>query len=305
MKTLISEYHKIMDHPLEKITIGVDDSNFQTWYFLIHGSKHTTYEDGLYLGAIIFPTDYPNAAPEFQMISHSGRFETRRAICMTMTAYHTESWNPTWSMEKILYGFVSFMNVNENGIGARFDSDQTRTFYKQYSKQWLYQRCTVFKTIFPYEYQILDDVLNHESLKKLVKYILNDPIQNGLSRGLLVQRLQIFKSYEKEIEMKVNQLKDDFERDQFYHRFFSSFTTKAEVETLIGIKCEVNDTYDLLNQLRNGEYEDEDDLFSNEDDEDDLPEIYDSDEEEEEEEEGDDVNVEEEEDDEDMEEKID
>jgi len=46
---------------------------------------------------------------EIQMYTPSGRFEPNKAICMSMSNYHPETWNPLWSVSSILRGLLSFM----------------------------------------------------------------------------------------------------------------------------------------------------------------------------------------------------
>ena len=39
----------------------------------------------------------------------SGRFETNTRICLSMSDFHAEMWNPGWNVETILIGLLSFM----------------------------------------------------------------------------------------------------------------------------------------------------------------------------------------------------
>ena len=52
------------------------------------------YAGGVYHGKVIFPAEYPFKAPNVVMCTPSGRFEPNAKICMSMTAFHPESWNP-------------------------------------------------------------------------------------------------------------------------------------------------------------------------------------------------------------------
>ena len=66
------------------------------WYFVIFGLTDCPYEGGVYLGKIIFPLQYPLKPPGIQMITPNGRFKSKTRICMSMSDYHPESWNPAW-----------------------------------------------------------------------------------------------------------------------------------------------------------------------------------------------------------------
>ena len=57
----------------------------------------------------------------FSLISlrPSGRFETNTRLCLSMSDYHPESWNPSWSVETLLVGLQSFMyEENNTAIGS-------------------------------------------------------------------------------------------------------------------------------------------------------------------------------------------
>ena len=67
------------------------------------------YKGGVYHGTLTFPTEYPMRPPRFRMLTPSGRFEINTRLCLSMSDYHPESWNPSWSVETLLVGLQSFM----------------------------------------------------------------------------------------------------------------------------------------------------------------------------------------------------
>ena len=70
--------------------------------------EDTPYNKGCYHGKVIFPAQYPHAPPAILMMTPSGRLETGKRLCLSMTDFHPESWNPAWSVETILVGLLSF-----------------------------------------------------------------------------------------------------------------------------------------------------------------------------------------------------
>ena len=60
------------------------------------------------------------------MITPSGRLETGKRLCLSMTDFHPESWNPAWSIETILVGLLSFFISNEKGYGSVQAPDEHR-----------------------------------------------------------------------------------------------------------------------------------------------------------------------------------
>jgi ubiquitin-conjugating enzyme E2 J2 len=88
-------------------------ANIHEWHYCIYGLKDCPLEGGFYHGKLIFPKDYPFKPPSILMITPNGRFKPMKRICMTMSDYHPEQWNPIWSVETIITGLVSFFNSNE------------------------------------------------------------------------------------------------------------------------------------------------------------------------------------------------
>ncbi len=43
------------------------------------------------------------------MITPNGRFKTNTRLCLSMSDFHPETWNPMWSVSSILSGLLSFM----------------------------------------------------------------------------------------------------------------------------------------------------------------------------------------------------
>ena len=66
------------------------------------------------------------------MITPNGRFETNKELCLSISNYHPESWNPAWTIETILIGLYSFMLEDELTTGSIKTSPMKK---KQYAKQ--------------------------------------------------------------------------------------------------------------------------------------------------------------------------
>mmetsp|Transcript_66136 Transcript_66136/g.158204 ORF Transcript_66136/g.158204 Transcript_66136/m.158204 type:complete len:633 (+) Transcript_66136:140-2038(+) len=90
------------------------------WHFVLHSlPSDTPYAGGCYHGKIIFPEEYPHKPPAITMVTPSGRLEVGMKLCLSMTDYHPESWNPAWSVETILVGLLSFfISDKERGTGS-------------------------------------------------------------------------------------------------------------------------------------------------------------------------------------------
>ena len=93
------------------------------------------------------PAD-PYKPPAISMFTPSGRFKTNTQLCMSMTNYHPESWNPMWSVGTILNGLLSFMQESAVSTGSISASREMRQQLAQESLQWNATNLT-FKKLFP------------------------------------------------------------------------------------------------------------------------------------------------------------
>ncbi|KAJ2448831.1 Ubiquitin-conjugating enzyme E2 6 [Coemansia sp. RSA 2336] len=124
VKRLNKEYMMIQKSPPEFITAKPLEKNVLEWHFIITGPPDTPYEGGQYHGRLLFPKDYPFKPPSIQMITPSGRFEVNKDLCTSMSSYHPETWNPSWSVATIITGLLSMMTGEEimtGGISASND----------------------------------------------------------------------------------------------------------------------------------------------------------------------------------------
>ena len=70
------------------------------------------------MGKLEFPNDYPWKPPAIKMITETGRFETNARICLSISDYHPESWNPVWPVRSIIIGLISFFVTKDHTVGA-------------------------------------------------------------------------------------------------------------------------------------------------------------------------------------------
>lgn len=220
-----NEIKRISNEDEKLFTVKPDDTNILVWYFLISGTENTWYYGGSFMGMIIFPPNYPFSPPEIQMISPTGRFATRKSICLSNTSYHQESWQPIWNIDKLLIGLISFMNSGEEGIGVLVPkmSDDKITHIANQSKAWLYNKCDIFAKVFREEYQILDQVYRYNIDDK---YFLNIPINS-----LVSSRISLYQRYNKEIAITMT-VYNQIQQESLLYKFFSPLTTNNQLKSL-------------------------------------------------------------------------
>jgi len=132
-KRLREELIKVKTAPPPGIIAEPDESNILKWFYVIRGPSDTPYEGGIYIGKLIFPSEYPMKAPSIHVLTPSGRFAINMKICMSMSDFHPESWNPMWSVATIIQGVQSFMASDELTTGGIKASNSDRKKLAKFS----------------------------------------------------------------------------------------------------------------------------------------------------------------------------
>lgn len=93
------------------------------------GPQDSVYSTGLYHGRIKFPNNYPFAPPDIIFTTPSGRFDVGKKICLTVTGFHPESWQPAWSTRTILLALRHHMAIDDGAVGSIRSDEATRARY--------------------------------------------------------------------------------------------------------------------------------------------------------------------------------
>jgi hypothetical protein len=114
----------------------------------MQGPFGTPFEGGWYVAKIKFPEQYPFKPPDLYMCTPNGRFETGKKLCMSMSSFHPETWNPAWNVAKVALGMLSFLLEDELTTGAIRTSDDEKRDLAAKSVQWNLTH-GAFKRMFP------------------------------------------------------------------------------------------------------------------------------------------------------------
>jgi len=125
-RRLTKDYKVFQKNPPPYIQAHPDPSNLLEWHFTVDGPPDSPYEGGLYHGKLVFPEDYPFQPPAVYMCTPNGRFKTSGKICLSMSDFHPQEWNPLWSVSSILTGMLSFMLEEHETYGSVRCSDSER-----------------------------------------------------------------------------------------------------------------------------------------------------------------------------------
>eukprot|EP00871_Galdieria_phlegrea_P002808 jgi/Galph1/3528/GphlegSOOS_G2241.1 len=123
---LTQELKRIQRDPPQYIQVAPHSRNFLTWYFVLEGPPETCYEGGLYLGKLEFPKEFPYKPPAIYLCTPNGRLQVDTRLCLSMSDYHPETWNPLWSVSAVLNGLLSFMVSDEQSMNTLKTSIQQR-----------------------------------------------------------------------------------------------------------------------------------------------------------------------------------
>ncbi|PNI12246.1 UBE2J2 isoform 9, partial [Pan troglodytes] len=101
-------------------------SSWDYRHYVVRGPEMTPYEGGYYHGKLIFPREFPFKPPSIYMITPNGRFKCNTRLCLSITDFHPDTWNPAWSVSTILTGLLSFMVEKGPTLGSIETSDFTK-----------------------------------------------------------------------------------------------------------------------------------------------------------------------------------
>ena len=159
---LRQDYLRIMKDPVPYLTAHPLPSNLLEWHYVVKGPEGSPYEGGLYHGKLAFPSEFPFKPPAIYMLTPNGRFKTNVRLCLSISDYHPDSWNPAWSVSTILTGLLSFMLENNPTMGSIETSEYEKKVLAKQSADFNLNN-KVFLELFP---DIVEEI--HEKKKKLM-----------------------------------------------------------------------------------------------------------------------------------------
>ncbi|CAD5120400.1 DgyrCDS8970 [Dimorphilus gyrociliatus] len=147
VKRLMKEAEELSESTDQYHAQPLDDNLFE-WHFTIRGPADSEFEGGLYHGRIILPTEYPMKPPSIFFVTPNGRFEVHKKICLSISGYHPETWQPSWSIRTALLAIIGFMPTHGRGaIGSlEYPKEQRKKLAKK-SKDLKCSECGVVTTI--------------------------------------------------------------------------------------------------------------------------------------------------------------
>ncbi|MCO5587891.1 hypothetical protein L7F22_041843 [Adiantum nelumboides] len=148
VQRLQKEFRALCKEPVPHVVARPSPSDILEWHYVLEGSEGTPFAGGIYHGKLKFPADYPFKPPGISMLTPNGRFATQKRICMSMSDFHPETWNPMWSVSSILTGLLSFMMEKAPTTGSVSSTDEEKRRFAQASLAFNC-KSPIFRKMFP------------------------------------------------------------------------------------------------------------------------------------------------------------
>ncbi|XP_063983572.1 ubiquitin-conjugating enzyme E2 J2 [Diachasmimorpha longicaudata] len=148
VQRLKQDYMRLKRDPVPYVIAEPNPSNILEWHYCVKGPENTPYEGGFYHGKLIFPREFPFLPPSIYMTTPNGRFKVNTRLCLSISDFHPDTWNPAWSVATILTGLLSFMIEKSPTLGSINTTDWEKRQYASQSLEFNL-RDKIFCELFP------------------------------------------------------------------------------------------------------------------------------------------------------------
>jgi len=119
LRRVMKELKDLQKNPIKEFTLHTVEDSALVLHFTMMGPLDSPYQEGIYHGRILIPSEYPFAPPDVVMLTPSGRFEVGKKVCLSVSSYHPERWKATWGIATVIHALRDHMATSEKlGIGA-------------------------------------------------------------------------------------------------------------------------------------------------------------------------------------------
>jgi len=177
IQRLQQEYRRLNKDPIPYISAQPLPSNLLEWRYIVRGPSGTPYQGGIYQGKLVFPFEYPYKPPSIYMLTPNGRFKINSRLCLSISDFHPDTWNPSWSISSILNGLLSFMCDTSATFGSIETSDQQKRKFA-YDSLAYNLKDKIFCELFPNETEEIQGILFEREKPKLAAATTMNNINN-------------------------------------------------------------------------------------------------------------------------------
>ncbi|CAK62736.1 unnamed protein product (macronuclear) [Paramecium tetraurelia] len=193
-KRIIKELEQLRNDPPSSFVAQCINNNLYEWHFTIRGPENSDYDEGIYHGKIVKP-------PNIFFLTPNGRFEVKTKICLNITKFHPENWNPSWTIRTMVEGIIQHFHVKDFAVGSiQYTSNQIKSLALA-SHKWECDICgPIIKCIVPKGKQV-EQFQSEKKEQHKVDQNENSHTQEAQSKYL--------KENEKKVEKQKNDLPED------------------------------------------------------------------------------------------------
>ncbi|KAG2178907.1 hypothetical protein INT43_001754 [Umbelopsis isabellina] len=147
VKRILKEAKELQQDPSVEYTARPLEENIFEWHFTVSGPVDTEFDGGRYHGRILLPNEYPFRPPEIIFLTPNGRFELHKKICLSITGFHPEYWQPAWGVSSckvrtVMLGIMGFFPTRSEGaIGGIDCTSDERKKLARTSRTWSCSAC--------------------------------------------------------------------------------------------------------------------------------------------------------------------
>jgi ubiquitin-conjugating enzyme E2 J2 len=135
-RRLQQDYLRLKRDPLPYVVAEPLQENILEWHYVVRGPEDSPYAGGFYHGRLVFPREFPFKPPSIYMITPNGRFHCNTRLCLSISDFHPDTWNPAWTVSSILTGLLSFMLETSPTLGSVETSADTKRELAQRSLEF-------------------------------------------------------------------------------------------------------------------------------------------------------------------------
>jgi len=170
VKRLMREAAEMSNATSDYFAAPLEDNLFE-WHFTVRGPEDTEFQGGVYHGRIIVPAEYPMKPPDIIVLTPNGRFEVGKKICLSISGFHPETWQPSWSIRTALLAIIGFMPTPGQGtIGSLDYTPEERRVLARRSVDWSCPQCGVASSLLlPPSKEINEE--EKEEMEKIVQSV--------------------------------------------------------------------------------------------------------------------------------------
>jgi len=179
---LKQDYLRLMRDPVPFITAAPLPTNILEWHYVVEGPPDSVYAGGFYHGKLIFPNGYPFKPPSIMMLTPNGRFKTNTRLCLSISDFHPDTWNPAWCVSTILTGLLSFMLESQPTLGSLETSPQTKRQFALQSLEFNIKD-KVFQELFPDLVTKLQELIDQRESEIKSVAASQSPVSNSNSNS--------------------------------------------------------------------------------------------------------------------------